>query len=81
MEPREGNLGLPRPDGVPGAEFGEDTCIRFSYATSRERIATGLTRIGEAVENLGKYSKCRVRTAHLFGAPTVLQSKGDDVGA
>ncbi len=39
---------------VPGAEFGEDTCIRLSFATSRERIATGLTRIKEALERLGK---------------------------
>ena len=39
---------------VPGGEFGEDNCLRFSYATSRERIATGLTRIKEALENLGK---------------------------
>jgi aspartate aminotransferase len=39
---------------VPGNEFGEDNCLRFSYATSRERIATGLTRIKEALEKLGK---------------------------
>lgn len=39
---------------VPGVEFGEDRCIRFSYATSRERIATGLSRIKEALEKLGK---------------------------
>ncbi len=38
---------------VPGGEFGEDNCLRFSYATSRERIATGLTRIKEALEKLG----------------------------
>jgi aspartate aminotransferase len=37
---------------VPGAEFGEDNCIRFSYATSRERIATGLSRIKEALLKL-----------------------------
>jgi aspartate aminotransferase len=37
---------------VPGAEFGEDKCIRFSYATSRERIATGLSRIKEALLKL-----------------------------
>ncbi|MBM4273339.1 MAG: pyridoxal phosphate-dependent aminotransferase [Deltaproteobacteria bacterium] len=37
---------------VPGVEFGEDQCLRFSYATSRERIATGLTRIKEALEKL-----------------------------
>jgi aspartate aminotransferase len=39
---------------VPGGEFGEDKCLRFSYATSRERIATGLSRITAALEKLGK---------------------------
>jgi aspartate aminotransferase len=39
---------------VPGYEFGEDHCLRFSYATSRERIATGLSRIKAALENLGR---------------------------
>jgi aspartate aminotransferase len=39
---------------VPGAEFGEDACIRLSFATSRERIATGLDRIRDALEKLGK---------------------------
>ena len=39
---------------VPGAEFGEDNCLRFSYATSRERIATGLSRIKAALEKLGR---------------------------
>ena len=38
---------------VPGGEFGEDRCLRFSFATSRERIATGLSRIREALEKLG----------------------------
>jgi aspartate aminotransferase len=38
---------------VPGAEFGEDSCIRLSFATSRERIATGVRRIFEALEKLG----------------------------
>jgi aspartate aminotransferase len=38
---------------VPGGEFGEDNCLRFSYATSRERIATGLDRIKEALAKLG----------------------------
>ncbi len=38
---------------VPGQEFGEDACIRLSYATSRERIATGVARIKEALEKLG----------------------------
>lgn len=39
---------------VPGVEFGEDKCLRFSYATSRERIATGLARIQAALKKLGK---------------------------
>ena len=39
---------------VPGGEFGEDRCLRFSFATSRERIATGLGRIRGALEKLGK---------------------------
>ncbi len=39
---------------VPGGEFGEDNCIRLSFATSRERIATGVSRIGEALQKLGK---------------------------
>ncbi len=38
---------------VPGAEFGEDSCIRLSFATSRERIATGVRRIFEALKKLG----------------------------
>ncbi len=38
---------------VPGMEFGEDRCLRFSFATSRERIATGLRRVKEALEKLG----------------------------
>ncbi len=39
---------------VPGAEFGEDRCIRLSFATFRERLATGVSRIQEALEKLGK---------------------------
>ncbi len=30
---------------VPGAAFGEDRCIRMSYATSRKNIAEGLARL------------------------------------
>ncbi len=37
---------------VAGMGFGEDNCIRFSYATSRERIATGLERIEAALQKL-----------------------------
>ncbi len=47
-------LDTARVAAVPGAEFGEDKCLRFSYATSRERIATGLSRIKEALEKLGQ---------------------------
>jgi len=39
---------------VPGAEFGEDRCIRLSFATSRERLATGVSRVQAALEKLGK---------------------------
>jgi aspartate aminotransferase len=39
---------------VPGLEFGEDNCLRLSFATSRERLATGVARIQEALEKLGK---------------------------
>ncbi len=39
---------------VPGAEFGEDHCLRLSFATSRERIATGVGRIKEALAKLGE---------------------------
>ncbi len=37
---------------VAGTGFGEDNCIRFSYATSLERIATGLERIQAALQKL-----------------------------
>ena len=37
---------------VAGSGFGEDNCLRFSYATSRERIAEGLNRIIAALEKL-----------------------------
>jgi aspartate aminotransferase len=30
---------------VPGEAFGEDSCVRFSFATSTERIREGLTRL------------------------------------
>jgi aspartate aminotransferase len=39
---------------VPGVEFGEDRCLRFSFATSRERIATGVRRVKEALEKMEK---------------------------
>jgi aspartate aminotransferase len=39
---------------VAGSGFGEDNCLRLSYATSRERIATGLERLAGALAKLGK---------------------------
>lgn len=38
---------------VPGAPFGEDACIRLSYASSMENIKKGLDRIAEFVKKLG----------------------------
>jgi aspartate aminotransferase len=32
---------------IPGIGFGEDRCVRLSYATSRETIAKGLAQLGE----------------------------------
>lgn len=37
---------------VAGAEFGTEGYIRFSYATSMERIEEGLRRISQALQNL-----------------------------
>ena len=37
---------------VPGAGFGDDNFIRFSYATSTENILEGIDRIGSAVSML-----------------------------
>ncbi len=36
----EGHVAL-----VPGAAFGEDRCVRLSYATSTEKINEGLSRL------------------------------------
>ncbi len=38
---------------VPGVAFGNDGCIRFSYATSMELIVEGMRRIAGAVAKLG----------------------------
>ena len=35
---------------IPGAAFGADKCIRFSYATSMETIEEGVKRLSEFVE-------------------------------
>lgn len=37
---------------VAGADFGEDKCIRLSYATSRENIREAMARIKKALEKL-----------------------------
>lgn len=37
---------------VPGVAFGDDACLRFSYATSREQIALGMQRIVDWVGTL-----------------------------
>jgi aspartate aminotransferase len=37
---------------VPGAAFGDDTYIRFSYATSEEKLIEALKRMKEALEKL-----------------------------
>jgi aspartate aminotransferase len=37
---------------VPGIAFGEDACIRLSYATSLANIETGLERIAAAIRQL-----------------------------
>lgn len=37
---------------VPGAAFGEDACVRFSFATSPELIAKGMDRLEEGLAKL-----------------------------
>lgn len=37
---------------VGGSAFGADNCVRFSYATSEERLRKAIERIGEACEKL-----------------------------
>ncbi len=37
---------------VPGAAFGEDECLRFSYATSLEQIEKGMDRLEKALNKL-----------------------------
>ncbi|MEE9241212.1 MAG: pyridoxal phosphate-dependent aminotransferase [bacterium] len=39
--------------GVPGAGFGDDRFVRFSYATSLENVKEGIERIRAAVSQLG----------------------------
>ena len=37
---------------VPGAAFGDENCIRFSYATSNEKLIEAVNRIKSALANL-----------------------------
>ena len=37
---------------IPGLDFGDDRCVRLSYATSMENIEEGLARISKAVATL-----------------------------
>jgi aspartate aminotransferase len=37
---------------VPGSAFGEDRCFRLSFASSDEKLAAGLKRMGEALARL-----------------------------
>jgi aspartate aminotransferase len=37
---------------VPGVAFGEDSCLRFSFAISMEQIDQGMDRLSEALSAL-----------------------------
>ena len=37
---------------VAGAAFGDDACVRISYATSRDKLAEGLDRLEAALGDL-----------------------------
>ena len=37
---------------VPGDAFGDPNCIRFSYATSKEKLTEAVRRIKEALGQL-----------------------------
>jgi aspartate aminotransferase len=37
---------------VPGSAFGEDACLRFSYAISLEELIEGFNRIAGAIAAL-----------------------------
>ena len=37
---------------VPGAAFGDDTCVRFSYAASDESLAKACERFERGVKSL-----------------------------
>ncbi len=38
---------------VPGSAFGDDDCLRISFATADEKLAAALERMGEALRKLG----------------------------
>jgi aspartate aminotransferase len=38
---------------TPGIAFGEDRCVRISFATSLDRVEEGVARIGKALQGLG----------------------------
>lgn len=44
---------------VPGAAFGNDNCIRISYATSMENLEKGMERIKEAILSLKVQKKVK----------------------
>jgi aspartate aminotransferase len=37
---------------VPGAAFGDDACIRISYASSEENLTTGMDRSEAGLKTL-----------------------------
>jgi aspartate aminotransferase len=37
---------------VPGAAFGQDNCVRFSFVTAPDQIEKGMDRLAEALGNL-----------------------------
>ena len=37
---------------VPGAAFGDDRCIRFSYAVADDVLRDALERVGAVLKNL-----------------------------
>jgi aspartate aminotransferase len=37
---------------IPGIAFGDDNCIRLSYATDMESIEKGMTRLGNFIQSL-----------------------------
>jgi aspartate aminotransferase len=38
---------------VPGSAFGDDRCLRISFASSEERLKEALGRLGDALQKLG----------------------------